>query len=78
MFGGNPKNIDRPQPGFNCEIGRRYFMEISIKETKAEYSIDGQIYARCYYDHTDRVARGEGYFGFAINSLKEDRVIDSV
>lgn len=69
LFGGFPK-IERPRQGFNCEIGKKYSMEFVIEEDRAEYSIDGRLYAVCHFDAKDKVAT-EGYFGFAVYSPKE-------
>lgn len=76
VFGGYP-SIDRPNPGFDCEIGKRYSMECTISEDKAEYSIDGQTYAIAYFSDQDNIST-EGYFGWALYQRTEEKLIDSV
>ena len=75
MFGGFP-SIERPQPGFNAEIDKRYQMVAKIYPDRAEYSIDGELYAKATYD--EGKVPLQGTFGFAIYSGDEHKIIDSV
>ena len=42
---GNFPRTERPHPGFDCQIDVKYQMEIKIFNERANYSIDGKLYA---------------------------------
>ena len=75
LFAGFP-SVERPQKGFNVNKDERYTMQAKIYADRAEYSVNGQIYAKCKYE--EGTVPAKGHFGFAVYSRSEHKVIDSV
>ena len=75
LFGGFPE-IKRPIEGFNAEVGKRYELTAEIHPERAQYSVNGTVYATATYEK-GKVPL-DGTFGFAIYNGEEHKVIDSV
>ncbi|MBV6626865.1 MAG: hypothetical protein KI793_28660 [Rivularia sp. (in: Bacteria)] len=74
LFRGYPA-VQRHNPGFNAEVGKKYQMECEITNNTATYSIDGKKYATANYTPTE--IPSSGYIGFAVYG-REDILVDNI